>query len=210
MFPGNFVALMQPTPEVLDSLYTELEALSPGITHRGAAEVLYEELPLLGLAMEDDGGYTSANSNELKAVGEDEPAYETIGSRRDYSGYATIGSERSVSAYGEVCGVSGQAPPDDHNPPAADCESVYPMAGERERVPRPSVRLVGRELSSGMPMSPTAQQVCCPSSLEAPLSYCYSVCICLYSRWFSSLLVKLLLMLLFRFYSLILTVNLES
>mmetsp|Transcript_19387 Transcript_19387/g.50390 ORF Transcript_19387/g.50390 Transcript_19387/m.50390 type:complete len:581 (+) Transcript_19387:288-2030(+) len=46
MFPGNFAVLMKPSAEVLDSVYSELEARDPGFTHRGHAEVLYEELPL--------------------------------------------------------------------------------------------------------------------------------------------------------------------
>lgn len=39
MFPGNFAVLMKATPEVMDSIYSELEARNPGFTHRGHAEV---------------------------------------------------------------------------------------------------------------------------------------------------------------------------
>eukprot|EP00038_Savillea_parva_P009033 m.180778 g.180778 ORF g.180778 m.180778 type:complete len:609 (-) comp15100_c0_seq1:301-2127(-) len=134
MFPGNFAVLMQPAPEVLDSIYSELEARKPGFTHRGHAEVLYDELPSLGNTINDNGSGDDAHRTNA--------SYASVGEPTTPSAAQTgaVDVSRLLRDDGDV-NVHTGADAQDH--------SVYAMAKRPASVSQaPEVRLVGKALAT--------------------------------------------------------------
>eukprot|EP00035_Acanthoeca_spectabilis_P025372 m.458141 g.458141 ORF g.458141 m.458141 type:complete len:586 (+) comp21431_c0_seq1:315-2072(+) len=122
MFPGNFAIKIKPPPEMIDSLYSELEARNPGFSHHGKAEVLYDQLP--GDSAGDAPAAGSGNASGV-AGAEAGPNDDASLPQRDDGFMEGAGAEADDST-----GI------------------VYAKADARPPVPRaPEVRLVGREVT---------------------------------------------------------------